>query len=215
MQRKFLEDLGLEKDAIDKIMSENGKDIEGARKNEADKFATERTTLTGRADDLQKQLDARDADLKDVQEKLTAAQADAGKLTDVTDQLKNLQTKYDTEQKEWAAKQQEQAYEFAVKTQANALKFSSAAAKRDFERGAIEKKLQMEGDKILGFDDYVKTYQEADPGAFVTEPAPAGDGTQPEPEPAPTIVLPKGNPGSGSSSAFGFNFHGVRPMPKE
>ena len=28
MQRKFLEDLGLEKEIVDKIMSENGSDIE-------------------------------------------------------------------------------------------------------------------------------------------------------------------------------------------
>lgn len=31
MQRKFLEDMGLEKDVIDKIMSENGKDIESTK----------------------------------------------------------------------------------------------------------------------------------------------------------------------------------------
>ena len=215
MQRKFLEDLGLEKDAIDKIMTENGHDVENARESESDKFAAERTTLTGKADDLQKQLDQRDADLKDVQGKLTAAQADAGKLTEVTEQLGSLQTKYDTERQEWAQKQQAQAYEFAVKTATNALKFTSAAAKRDFERGAIEKALKMEGDKILGFDDYVKAYQEADPGAFVPaeDPKPA-DNPAPQ-DPTPTIVLPKGNPGGSESGVFGFSFHGVRPTPKE
>lgn len=214
MQRKFLEDLGLEKDTIDKIMTENGHDVENARKSESDKFAAERTTLTGKADDLQKQLDQRDADLKDVQGKLTAAQADAGKLTEVTEQLGSLQTKYDTERQEWAQKQQAQAYEFAVKTAASALKFTSAAAKRDFERGAIEKALKMEGDKILGFDDYVKAYQEADPGAFMPaeDPKPADPAPQ---DPTPTIVLPKGNPGGSESGVFGFNFHGVRPTPKE
>lgn len=31
MKRKFLEDLGLEKEAIDKIMDENGKDVEAAK----------------------------------------------------------------------------------------------------------------------------------------------------------------------------------------
>ena len=212
MQRKFLEDLGLEKDVIDKVMAENGSDIENARKTESDKFATERTTLTGKADDLQKQLDQRDADLKEVQGKLTAAQADAGKLKEATDQLTSLQTKYDTERQEWAQKQQQQAYEFAVKTAAGALKFTSAAAKRDFERGAIEKALKMEGDKILGFDDYVKAYQDADPGAF----APAEDPKPTDPQdPTPAIVLPKGNPGGSEKSAFGFNFHGVRPVPKE
>ena len=143
---------------------------------------------------------------------VTAAQADAGKLKEATDQLTSLQTKYDTERQEWAQKQQQQAYEFAVKTAAGALKFTSAAAKRDFERGAIEKALKMEGDKILGFDDYVKAYQEADPGAF----APAEDPKPTDPQdPTPAIVLPKGNPGGSEKSAFGFNFHGVRPVPKE
>lgn len=32
MKREFLEELGLEKEAIDKIMAENGKDIEQAKK---------------------------------------------------------------------------------------------------------------------------------------------------------------------------------------
>ena len=31
MKRKFLEDLGLEKEAIDKIMAENGADIEAEK----------------------------------------------------------------------------------------------------------------------------------------------------------------------------------------
>ena len=31
MKRKFLEDLGLEKDAIDKIMAENGSDVNAAK----------------------------------------------------------------------------------------------------------------------------------------------------------------------------------------
>ena len=32
MERKFLEELGLEKEAIDKIMAENGKDIEAQKR---------------------------------------------------------------------------------------------------------------------------------------------------------------------------------------
>ena len=31
MKRKFLEDLGLEKEAIDKIMAENGNDVNAAK----------------------------------------------------------------------------------------------------------------------------------------------------------------------------------------
>ena len=46
MKRKFLEDLGLEKEAIDKIMAENGNDVNAA-KAEYDSMKQERdTTIT-------------------------------------------------------------------------------------------------------------------------------------------------------------------------
>ena len=48
MERKFLEDLGLEKDVIDKIMAENGKDIEA----EKQKLTAQKAELDG----IKKQL---------------------------------------------------------------------------------------------------------------------------------------------------------------
>lgn len=44
MERKFLEELGLEKDAIEKIMAQNGKDIE-SHKTGAESVAAERDSL--------------------------------------------------------------------------------------------------------------------------------------------------------------------------
>lgn len=47
MQRKFLEELGLEKDAVDKIMDENGRDINAARSKleaERDNYKTQLET---------------------------------------------------------------------------------------------------------------------------------------------------------------------------
>lgn len=47
MQRKFLEELGLEKEVIDKIMSENGKDIENSKHRieaERDNYKTQLET---------------------------------------------------------------------------------------------------------------------------------------------------------------------------
>ena len=77
MKREFLEGLGLSKEQIDKIMDQNGQDIEAA-KNEA---ATEKA----RADGLQTQLETLTTDLnnarneanslKDVQARLDAADA--------------------------------------------------------------------------------------------------------------------------------------------
>ncbi|MCC8043911.1 MAG: phage scaffolding protein [Clostridiales bacterium] len=219
MKREFLKELGLEKDVIDKIMDENGNDIESARRSEADKFSTERDTLTTKANDLQGQLDARDADIKDLQGKLTAAQTDAGKLTEATQQLNSLQAKYDTERQEWTQKQAQQAYEFAVKQKANELKFSSTAARKDFVREAINAQLKMDGDTLLGYNDFVDKYKAGDPGAFVAEPVKPDDGNGAGESSGagapPTIVLPKNNPKPADTGTFGFHFNGVRPAPKE
>lgn len=213
MTRKTLEELGLAKEAIDRIMTENGNDIESARKSEQTKFDTERKQLNGQIADLQGQITARDKDLTALNESLTAAKADAGKLSDVTAQLTALQGQYDTDRKAWEAKTAKQAYEFAVREEAGKLNFSSEAAHRDFVRGAIDKGFTMEDGKIIGLNDYIESYKAADPGAFA-----ADDGkkdSDPGKDPAPKIVLPKNQKQTPDKSAFGFHFNGVRPMPKE
>lgn len=201
MKRSFLEELGLEKETVDKIIAENGSDIENAKATAAKKFDTERETLQGRITELQGQVTQRDTDLSDIQKQLSAAKENADKLTEAQESLKGLQSKYDTERQAWEAKNAQQAYEFAVRERANTLEFSSTAAKREFIREAIGKGFKMEKDTILGFDDYVKVYKESDPGAFVTKQEPAPD-PQPAP-PKPDIVLPgnSGVQGKGKSLA--------------
>lgn len=190
MKREFLTELGItEKDVIDKIMAENGNDIENAKSTASSKFETERGTLQEQIKQLQEQVSKREADVKDVQEKLKAAQDNAEKLAAVQESMAGLQSKYDTERKEWEAKNAQQAYEFAVKERASALNFSSAAAKREFVRDAIEKKFVMENDKLMGFDDYVASYKESDPGAFVPEKQDPDPNSDPPGGKVPNIVL--------------------------
>jgi len=55
MDRKFLEDLGLEKEVIDKIMEENGKDIEKEKKG-VDKLKSDNAVLTSEKERLEGQL---------------------------------------------------------------------------------------------------------------------------------------------------------------
>ena len=158
MKRNFLEDLGLEK----------------------------RNKLQGKIDDLVTQAEQRDKDLEKIQNKLDAVKDDSTKLKDAQSALEELQSKYAADKSEWEAKNARQAYEYAIKERANALKFSSAAAKRDFIREAIGKEFKMEQDSILGFDDYVELYKKSDPGAFVEDKP-----KDPEPaEPTPTITIP-------------------------
>ena len=199
MKRSFLEEFGLEKDAIDKIIAENGSDIENAKATAAKKFDTERETLQGQITELQEQVTQRDTDLKSIQDQLSAAQEDTGKLAKAQESLKELQSKYDNDRKSWEEKNKQQAYEFAVRERAGEIEFSSAGAKRDFIREAIGKNFVMENGTLLGFEEYVNIYKETDPGAFVPEKPTATpeDDTTPKPD----IVLPgnPGIPGKGSS----------------
>lgn len=65
MKRSFLEDLGIEdKDQIDKIMAENGRDIERARESSEAELAK----LQEDHDEIQKKLANTESKLKDVEE---------------------------------------------------------------------------------------------------------------------------------------------------
>jgi hypothetical protein len=59
MERKFLEELGLDKEAIEKIMAQHGKDIE-AHKGAAETAAKDCDTLKGQLEDVSKKLKAFD-----------------------------------------------------------------------------------------------------------------------------------------------------------
>ena len=76
MKRKFLEDLGLEKDVVDKIMNENGKDIEAAK--------TELTTVTAERDQLKKDVDDRD-------KQIDTLKKSAGDNEDLKKKIEDLQ----------------------------------------------------------------------------------------------------------------------------
>ena len=164
---------GATDEQINAILDINSKDIGNAK--------AKTDTLNEQITALNEQIKQRDADLTAMRDKLTAAQADAGKLTEAQTALSDLQAKYAADQKAWDEQKAAQAYEFAVKSKAGELKFSSNAAKNDFIRSAIEKGMKLDGDTILGFEDFKKAYMDADPTAFVPE-EPA--------KPSPTITLP-------------------------
>lgn len=204
MKRSFLEEMGLEKEAIDKIMAANGEDIEKAKGN--------LDQLKEQLSSVQKDVVQRDADLKDLQDKLTAAQADSGKLSDVQGQLATLQTEYATKTQEWANKQAEweaetarRAYRSALKEAMGGLKFSSSAASREFERDATEANLQMDGEKLIGFNDFVDKWKGNNADAFASE--------QPTPPGSPYPLPPKGMGGQTPPNKFGFHFNTIHPMP--
>lgn len=149
----------------------------------AEKYNAKITALSDLNEDLKGQITKRDADMNDLNAKLTAAQTDAGKLTEAQTALSDLQTRYETERGEWESKAQKQAYEFKVREKANNLKFTSPAVKRDFISQAMAKEFASEGDSLVGYDEFVAQYTTDNPGAFTPDAS----------APQPQIVAPNGS----------------------
>jgi outer membrane murein-binding lipoprotein Lpp len=221
MALEFLKDLfkdggALTYDQIEAAATEakiNGVNIADGSYISRAKYDDKVNTLNQQVKDLNGQVTQRDADLTDLQTKLTAAQTDATKLTEAQQALTGLQSKYDTDKQAWEQKNAQQAYEFMVREKANGLQFSSRAAKNEFIREAISKDFKVDGDTLLGYEDFVTKYKADDPTAFATENTQQQQ-TPPEKK-KPDIVLP-GNqpPAPDDKNGFHFGFTGVRPMPK-
>ena len=152
------------------------------------KYDDKMASLTQQIADLQGQVTQRDTDLASINDQLTAAQADAGKLPDVQNTLATLQAQYAADKKTWEERNAQQAYEFMIREKANGLRFTSGAAKKEFIREAIKKGFKVDGENLLGYQDFLKQYQTDDPGAFAEEE----EQQKPEEQPAPQIVLPNG-----------------------
>ena len=148
---------------------------------------------------LNEQITQRDADITSLNEQLTAAQADASKLGEAQATITSLQSKYEKDKQNWQEASAKQQRSFAVREKAGTLKFTSAAAKRDFLNAANAKDFKLEGETLTGYDDFLNGYKAENPDAFVVEkpaepaptPAPADNGGKKN----PVIVLP-GNSGT-------------------
>ena len=196
-------------------LNEGGYVSKNKYESELEAKAKEISTLSGT-------ISTRDIDLETLKKQLAEAGADAGKLSDLTSQLEALQTKYDTDSKAYKKQLAQQQYEFAVREFAGTKNFSSQAAKRDFIQSMIAKQLKMEGDSILGADDFVKVYTEANEDAFLQDWDDDDYGYEPEPEPMkPQFVgstpgaddVHSTDPTGGFASAF--HFTPIRPMPND
>jgi DNA repair exonuclease SbcCD ATPase subunit len=167
------------KEKFDKALNENYKtvnELDGV-KTKLDKAEKERDTIKSKYD---QDIKSRDEDLAGLKSQLENAGEDATKLTDLQNQFDTLNTKYEEDKTKYQTDLAKQRYEFAIKEKANTLKFSSNSAKKAFLEDVISKDLKMDGDTLLGFDDYVDKYKEEDSGAFITEPNPDDD-SKPKP----------------------------------
>ena len=84
-------------------------------------------------------------------------------------QIEDLQKKYEEDTKELNNKYEAREYDIKLNDYAKDLKFSSNSARKSFMNDLKAKELKFEDDKLVGFDDFVSSYKENDPDAFMEE----------------------------------------------
>ena len=154
-------------------------------------------------------IKTRDTDLGNLRQQLADAGTDADKLSKLTTDFSNLQSKYDKDTKAYEKQLKDQQYKYAVRDFANQQKFTSQAAKRDFINSMLEKNFSIENDVIVGASDFVTAYTKENADAFAVETPPATTPDANKPHFVDT-TNPTGAP-AGNPNPFNFNFVGVRP----
>lgn len=206
----------LDYSTFEKLMNENGAkfaDLSEGKYVSKDKYENEVASKDSQITKLNDTIKEREKDLKNLNTQLKDAGTDSEKLAELQTQFGNLQTQYKTDTDNYKAQLSKQAYEFAVKEFASGKKFTSNAAKRDFISSMIAKELKMEGDKILGADDFVTSYSTENADAFITEKAPEQNTQTPPPTFSKTVNPNIPQPQLNGDNPFGFHFSQVRPKP--
>lgn len=142
MKTDELKALGLSDDQAQRVFALHGEDVNGLKTTIAT-LTAERDTARTSLGEANKKLEGYDPDWK---QKAADAQQQAEQ------QIAGIKARY------------------AAASAADALKFTSESAKKAFLSDLAAKKLPLQDDgKLLGFDDFVKSYKESDPGAFAPD----------------------------------------------
>lgn len=174
MKRKFLEDLGLEKEAVDKIMAENGNDINAAK---------------GELTSVQDQLKTAQATIAERDTQLQTLSTSAGDNEALKLQIAQLQEENHKKDAEY----QEQLKDIKL-TNAIKLAIADKAQDCDLVAGLFDKSKLIMGDdgNITGLDDQISALKESKKFLFKEEKA--------EPaKPAPGFRIGAGNSTTGST----------------
>jgi len=174
MNREFLKGLGLEDEAIDKIMAEHGKSLNSVKEK-----AEKADTLESQIEDYKTQLADRDQQLNDLSEKAKGNE-------ELTAQIEELKQQNETTKTDYEEKLQQQAFEHKLESTLTGAKVKNVKAVKallDLES------IKLDGDKLLGLDDQLNGLKESESYLFDSEEKPN----------SPTIVTP-GNPNGGTNA---------------
>jgi chromosome segregation ATPase len=163
MKREFLTELGLETEQVNKIMAEHGKTV-NSLKDEADKAKET-------ADEFKSQLSDRDKQLKDLNKK-------AEGNDDLQEQIKKLQEDNKKVKEDYENRLAEKTFDFSLE---KALSDAKAKNPRAVKALLNKEAIKLDGDKLLGLEEQLKSLQESD-GYLFGDNEPAGlKGRQPNP----------------------------------
>ena len=163
MKTEDLKALGLNDDQVQKVFAMNGAEMNDLKQQVAT-LTTERDTARTHLGEVNKKLEGYDPEWRSKAEKAE---------NDAKAQVAELQ------------------HDFAAERAVSGVQFSSDSAKRAFLSDLKAKKLPLQEGKLLGFEDYLKSYKESDPGAFAPEKA------------APTVTVGgKGQAPASSNQSF-------------
>lgn len=158
MKREFLEGLSLDKEVVDKIMAENGKDIE-----------TEKAKTT-----------AKETELTKANETIAGLQADIKRFDGVdVEKLKQAatewETKYNNDIKTERDKTEKLAKEYTLKEALKGMGVSDPDY-LIYKHGGLEK-FAFDGDgKAVGLSETIAPYKESSPNLFAEDVAKANTG---------------------------------------
>src|SRR5690625_2230906 len=146
MNREFLKNLGLEDDAIEKIMKEHGKTV-----NELKDKASNADNLQKQIDDYKEQISERDKQLDDLSKQVK----DNEELTAEIERLKE-ENKIATE--ELRVKLEKQQKDFAIE---NALRDAKVKNPKVAKRSINMDEITLKDGKLIGFDEQFDKIKEA------------------------------------------------------
>lgn len=153
MKREFLKSLNLEDEVIEKIMSENGRDIEKYKKEVEKK---------------KEELESKETELETVNKKVS--ELEKIDIESIKKEADNWKSKAEQAQKDKElieSQMSEQTYNSNLDNYLSSFKFSSNLSKEAVKIKMKEKGLEYKDGAFEGADDYMKELQTSDPGAFV------------------------------------------------
>ena len=209
--KELFESGALDFDAFSKAITEKGIKLADLSKGDYVsklKYDDDLNAKSNQIKDLTQQINQRNTDLQSLQEQMKNAQGDESKVSELNAQITKMQEEYNKSKDKYEKQIATQQYEFAVKEFANEQKFTSAAAKRDFIRSMVDKKLQMENGKLIGAGDYLESYKADNADSFtipMQEPKPQFVDTTKQKQPEDKV-----NP-----FISAMHFTGVRPNNKK